>query len=110
MSPVPRRCPGSRQLAGSVRIAGLAVSKPRFRLPAVAAASSWFRREGEGASAEVGVSGLGVGEGLGYLDGVVFVQAVLDDEVGEVAGVDAAGQVVAGGDGEEGAGVVHEAR
>ena len=40
--------------------------------------------------------------------GVVQAQAVFGDEAGEEAGVDAAGDVVAGGDGEEGAGVVDE--
>ena len=41
--------------------------------------------------------------------GFVEVEAVLGDETGEEGGVHAAADVVAGGDGEEGAGVVVEA-
>src|ERR1700733_8208751 len=42
-------------------------------------------------------------------EGFVFVEAVLGYEAAEEGAVDAAGYVVAGGDGEEGAGVVVEA-
>ncbi len=44
-----------------------------------------------------------------YFEGFVFVEAMLGYEAAEEGAVDAAGYVVAGGDGEEGAGVVVEA-
>ncbi len=49
------------------------------------------------------------GEVLDDFEGFGLVEAVLGDEAGEEGAVDAAGYVVAGGDGEEGAGVVVEA-
>src|SRR6202789_3185357 len=57
----------------------------------------------------VGLSHEVDGEVLGYFEGFVFVEAVFGDEAAEEGAVDAAGYIVAGRDGEEGAGVVVEA-
>ena len=57
----------------------------------------------------VGAADEANGQLMGDLVGFIFVEAVLGDEVSEKGAVYAAGDVMAGGDGEEGAGVIVEA-
>ncbi len=61
------------------------------------------------ASELVGLSDQVDGEVLDYFEGFVFVEAMFGDQAAEEGAVDSAGHVVAGGNGEEGPGVVVEA-